>query len=50
MGILRLYEFLRKSHSSCLKQVSMNQLAGTTVAVDASVLMYQFIVKMISMP
>lgn len=44
MGIKNLMSLLKKKAPKCVKEVKATELKGHTIAFDASITMYQFLV------
>ena len=44
MGIMNLIKFLKQNAPGCFKEVSILKLKEKTVAIDASIAMYQFLI------
>ncbi|DBA02864.1 TPA: hypothetical protein N0F65_005891 [Lagenidium giganteum] len=44
MGIKGLMKLLQEEAPACIKEVQMSQLAGRSVAIDASMALYQFLI------
>lgn len=45
MGILKLMDFLKAKFPKCIKDVLATDLSGKTIAIDASNVIYQFLVQ-----
>ena len=52
MGIKGLMKLISDEVPSCVREISMSQLSGRTVAIDASMALYQFLsnTRTISLP
>ena len=44
MGIHNLMKFLRAKAPGCIRKITINGLTGRTIACDASMFMYQFLI------
>ena len=45
MGIHNLMKFLQSKAPGCIRKITINGLTGRTIACDASMFMYQFLIS-----
>ena len=45
MGILKLMDFLKSKFPRCIREIQPTDLRGKTVAIDASNVIYQFLIQ-----